>query len=106
MRLFVAVNLPKKERERIHRASRALRDPRLPVRWVAPDNYHLTLKFLGEVRAERVPRVIEILARVALGCPPFSADLAGFGAFPSIRRPRVLWLGTDHHHAHDEPSST
>ena len=95
MRLFVAVNLPKKERERIHRASRALRDQSLPVRWVEPDNFHLTLKFLGEVRAEVVPHIVAILARVALGCPPFSAQLAGFGAFPTIRRPRVLWLGVE-----------
>lgn len=95
MRLFVAVNLPRKERERIHRASRALRDPRLPVRWIEPDNYHLTLKFLGEVRTDRVGQVGEILARVASGCLPFSADFAGFGAFPSIRRPRVLWLGVE-----------
>jgi 2'-5' RNA ligase len=95
MRLFVALNLPKKERDRIHRASRALRDQEMPVRWVVPDNYHLTLKFLGEVRGDRVGRIDEILARVAAGCQPFSAGLGGFGAFPSVRRPRVLWLGVE-----------
>ena len=95
MRLFVALNLPKKERDRIHRASRALRDQELPVRWIEPGAYHLTLKFLGEVRAERVPPIDAILARVAAGNPPFATDFAGFGAFPTIRRPRVLWLGVE-----------
>ena len=95
MRLFVALNLPKKERERIHRAARPLRDQEMPVRWVVPDNYHLTLKFLGEVRTERIGRIDQTLARVAAGCAPFAADLTGYGAFPSVRRPRILWLGVE-----------
>jgi 2'-5' RNA ligase len=95
MRLFVALNLPKKERDRIHRASGSLRDRAMPVRWVVPDNYHLTLKFLGEVRTDRVGLVDQILARVAAACPCFSAELGGFGAFPSIRHPTVLWLGVE-----------
>ena len=95
MRLFVALNLPKKERDRIHRAARPLRDQSMPVRWVVPDNYHLTLKFLGEVRTDRIDPIDRTLARVAAGCPHFSADLGGFGAFPSIRGPRVLWLGVE-----------
>lgn len=95
MRLFVAVNLPPKERERIHRAARPLREKDLPVRWVGADGYHLTLKFLGEVRNERVGLVESILGRLAAGCPPFLAELGGFGAFPSVRRPRVLWMGVE-----------
>lgn len=95
MRLFVALNLPKKERDRIHRASRTLRDQELPVRWIEADKYHLTLKFLGEVRAERLPGIEAILARVARRSPPFVVDLSGFGAFPTVRRPNVLWLGVE-----------
>ncbi len=95
MRLFVALNLPKKEKDRIHRASRALREQELPVRWVEPDHYHLTLKFLGEVRSERVVGIETIVHRVASGSPTFSAHLGGFGAFPTIRRPQVLWLGVE-----------
>ena len=47
MRLFIALNLPKKERERVHRAARRLRESDMPVRWIDPDHYHVTLKFLG-----------------------------------------------------------
>ncbi len=95
MRLFIALNLPKKERERIHRATRALREAELPVRWIEPDSLHITLKFLGEVRPDVVPGVEGALARAAGGTSAFSMLLEGFGAFPTIRRPRVVWLGIE-----------
>jgi RNA 2',3'-cyclic 3'-phosphodiesterase len=93
MRLFIALNLPKKERERIYRAARRLRNEEMPVRWLEPDHFHVTLKFLGEVRRERIPKIEEAIARVAGTTAPFSTTLGGFGAFPTIRRPRVIWLG-------------
>jgi len=93
MRLFIALNIPKKQRERIHRATRPLRDGGLPVRWVEPDHYHITLKFLGEVRREQVALIEEAVVKVAAATRAFDTDLSGFGAFPTIRRPRVIWLG-------------
>lgn len=93
MRLFIALNLPSKERERIHRAVRALREAELPVRWIEPGSLHITLKFLGQVRSEVVPAVEEALGRVAASTAAFPMELGGFGAFPTIRRPRVVWLG-------------
>lgn len=93
MRLFLALNLPKKERARIHRAARRLREQDLPVRWVEPDNYHVTLKFLGEVRRDRLASIEEAVERVTSATRNFSTQLGGFGAFPTIRRPRVIWLG-------------
>lgn len=93
MRLFIGINFVKKERQRIHRAARRLRDEELPVRWVDPDNLHVTLKFLGQVRPDRVAKVEESMSRVADATPNFDMALSGFGAFPTIRRPRVLWLG-------------
>lgn len=95
MRLFIGLKLPKKQKARIHRAARPLREDELPVRWVEPDNFHVTLKFLGEVRKDRVATVEEALARVASATKAFSADLGGFGAFPTVRRPRIIWLGVE-----------
>lgn len=95
MRTFIALNLPKKERQRIHRSARLLREEGLPVRWVEPDDLHLTLKFLGEVRPEKLPRIEATLAEVAASTPPFVITLGGFGAFPTLRRPRVIWLGVE-----------
>lgn len=95
MRLFVAVNVPKAERDRIHRASRPLREGGFPVRWVSPDLIHLTMKFLGEVPTTSLPPIQTVMEGVAARTPPFFMDIGGFGAFPTIRRPRVLWVGVD-----------
>lgn len=95
MRLFIAINIPKKERERIHRAARPLREQGFPVRWVGPDLFHLTLKFLGEVRSEKVPVIEGVVAGICEGTGPFPMEIGGFGAFPTIRRPRILWVGVD-----------
>lgn len=95
MRLFIGLNLPKKERERIHRGARTLRDEEIPVRWIDLENYHVTLKFLGDVHPDRIPTVETAMSRVAETTKVFSTQLSGFGAFPTIRRPRVIWLGVD-----------
>jgi RNA 2',3'-cyclic 3'-phosphodiesterase len=95
MRTFVAVNVPKKQRDRVHRAARALREQDYPVRWVEPHRFHLTLKFLGQVRKEAIPGVEGVLERIAGATGSFTMDFTGFGAFPTLRRPRVLWVGVD-----------
>lgn len=93
MRLFVAINFTAKDRQRMHRAGRKLRDAGLPIHWEDVEQLHMTLKFLGEVRTEMVPRVREAVARVAEKTPPFTLRMLGGGAFPTLRRPRVIWLG-------------
>ena len=95
MRLFIALNLPKKDRDKIHRAARPMREGDLPVRWIDPENFHITLKFLGQVRQDRLEGVQSAIARVADSTPPFKTTMGGFGAFPTIRRPRVIWLGVN-----------
>lgn len=65
------------------------------VAWVAPDNFHLTLKFLGDVEAARLDAVAAALAAATGAAAPFDLVVRGLGAFPSPRRPRVLWAGID-----------
>jgi RNA 2',3'-cyclic 3'-phosphodiesterase len=93
MRLFIALNLPGEERERIHAAAAPLREAGFPVRWLDPENFHLTLKFLGDVRSEMLPVVEKVVRNVAGQTAHFPLSLGGFGAFPTIRRPRVIWIG-------------
>lgn len=95
MRLFVAINFTSKDRHRMVRAARKMREAGLPVRWVEPDQIHLTLKFLGEVRPERVAAVEAAVARVASKTRPFTMHMGGSGAFPTTRRPKVIWLGAE-----------
>jgi len=90
LRLFVAVPCG----EPLGRALTSALDasPKgLPVRWTRPATWHLTLQFLGDWPASRVPDLKEGLAGVA-DRAPFVLAPTGLGAFPDLRRPRVLFL--------------
>jgi 2'-5' RNA ligase len=63
------------------------------VRWVPPENVHLTLQFLGAVPGERVPEVEAALREAAGQARPISLEVRGAGGFPNARRPRVVWAG-------------
>ncbi len=63
------------------------------VRWVRPENVHLTLKFLGDVAEADLDRVAEVLEKIPERHEPFEVALSGFGAFPSARRARIFWAG-------------
>ena len=65
------------------------------LRPVAPGHLHFTLSFLGEVPAGAVSELALGMAEAARGVPAFRARLRGVGAFPSARRPRVVWVGLD-----------
>jgi RNA 2',3'-cyclic 3'-phosphodiesterase len=75
------------------RSVRRMVEAGLPVRWVEPDQIHLTLKFLGEVRPDRVDAVKAAVGRVGSKTQPFTMTMGGSGAFPTTRRPKVIWLG-------------
>ncbi len=95
MRLFVAINFTKTDQRRIHSATKALRAKPFPFRWLDLETFHLTLKFLGSVDQERVPELADRLDKVAAGNKEFMLDWGGFGAFPTVRKPRTLWVGVD-----------
>ena len=95
MRLFIAVNFPETLRQGLWRATEPLRRTDLPIRWVALEALHLTLKFLGEVVAEREAELVAGMERAARGAKPFALHLGGFGVFPSMSRPRGVWAGCD-----------
>lgn len=61
--------------------------------WVAPDNLHVTLKFLGSVAPDRLDAIIEAVGRVARAAAPFAVVVQGLGAFPTPARARVIWAG-------------
>ena len=63
------------------------------VRWVRTDGIDLTLKFMGNIEAGMVDRVLEAMPAVASQFAPFELAISGLGVFPNPRRPRVLWSG-------------
>jgi len=91
-RLFIGIKLPPAYQDRVSPFTRTL-DKGLDTRvnWTRPGNWHLTLKFLGDTEAARIPAVIDALATIDR--PAFTLQAGGAGAFPNAKHPRVLWLG-------------
>jgi RNA 2',3'-cyclic 3'-phosphodiesterase len=96
VRSFIAIEIPKDVRDGIVGLQANLKSSAgSSVRWVANDNLHLTLIFLGEVEENFLNKVKEQLVSVVKTVKPFKANLNGLGAFPSQRSPRVIWIGFD-----------
>ena len=96
VRVFVAVGISGAAREQLIGAvERIRRDIPQGIQWANPDGMHLTLKFLGNIRASEVPPLLECLEPIASEANPFPLQLAGLGMFPNRRKPRVLWAGVD-----------
>ncbi|MBI4336126.1 MAG: RNA 2',3'-cyclic phosphodiesterase [Candidatus Omnitrophica bacterium] len=95
MRAFIAIDLSDDNKAELSRLRDELKQAQADVKWVQPENIHLTLKFLGEVTDEYVGKVQEALDRIAAGFKPFEVSLLGIGAFPKLDYPRVIWVGLD-----------
>ena len=94
LRAFVAVEIPSEIQQKVHREMTTLRKGiNSLVRWVPPQNMHLTLKFLGDVSPSSVEFLVQMLRNETANIHCFDIHLAGLGAFPSPRRPRVLYIG-------------
>lgn len=92
MRLFTAIPLADDALRAAIERLRALRDLGWPVRWVRDEGLHVTLKFFGEVNAERLDTIAEMLGFTVQGMLPMSLEVTGAGVFPHASRPRVLRL--------------
>ncbi len=89
MRLFVALDLPRSLRERLSWMAGGLPG----ARWVAPENYHVTLRFIGELPGWRAEEVDTALA--GLRAPGFTLQLAGIGTHEKGGKVNALWAGVE-----------
>ncbi len=97
LRSFIAVKIPEEIQSAIAGSIAPLKKalPKPIVRWVAAENVHLTLKFLGDVSSTHLDLLADSLKLETLKHEVFSMPVGGLGAFPSVRRARVLWVGLD-----------
>jgi RNA 2',3'-cyclic 3'-phosphodiesterase len=94
IRSFIAIELPKQAREGLARLRKELeRDEHRFVKWVDPHGIHLTLKFLGNIPSKRLTEIAEATKKATQGISPFHLEISGLGAFPSLKQPRVFWVG-------------
>lgn len=94
IRAFFALPLPEPVRRAAGDVQQALRDGcrSRSLRWVAPENLHVTLRFLGDVAPQATAPLARSVAGALRGCAPFELELAELAAFPTPRRPRVVVL--------------
>jgi 2'-5' RNA ligase len=97
IRAFVAIDLPDDVRHALVEARSDIAEgfPRNAVRWVKPQNIHLTLRFLGNTTLEKLPVFTAGMDDIVGKYQAFDLQLAGVGCFPNARRPRVLWIGIE-----------
>jgi RNA 2',3'-cyclic 3'-phosphodiesterase len=93
LRTFIAVDVNKAIRDRAVALQASLARAGAEVKWVEPENFHVTLLFLGEVDNRDVIDVCRAVADVCERHEPFSLTVETVGCFPNARRPRVVWVG-------------
>ncbi len=94
LRAFIAVEIPSEIQQNVYKETSNFRKGiDSLVRWVPVENMHLTLKFLGDVSPANVESLIQMLRNEAVAISCFTIHLTGLGSFPSLRRPRVIYIG-------------
>ena len=91
MRIFVGIDLDSEVRAKLARFLDGVRAFAPDVRWVRPESLHVTLKFIGEQKPERVEEIRQFLRRVEGNA--MDIRFAGYGFFPTAKSPRVFWVG-------------
>ena len=97
LRLFVAIPMPEAVRNQFIGVQQELQRlaSREDIRWTKPEQFHLTLRFLGDVPVGRVAALQEAVNAVCLGSSALYLRAQGIGFFPNARSPRVIWAGVN-----------
>jgi 2'-5' RNA ligase len=93
IRTFIAVDIDEAVRRRAVALQEKLGREARGVKWVNQASMHVTLLFLGEVEELEVVPICRVVAERAAELPTFNLEVAGLGAFPTPRRPKILWIG-------------
>lgn len=93
IRCFVAIEIPLQVQNVFEKIQNELKTEFGNASWTKIGNFHLTLKFLGDVKKDSISDVCNAIDKVAKSQKPFSLEFGGIGTFPNLSRPRVLWLG-------------
>ncbi len=97
LRLFIALPLPEEVKQILQTQQDGLKvqlsEHDKNIRWTTPQQWHLTLEFLGATNRDRLPQIQGAMERAAKPLKAFELQTTSLGAFPSPRRPSVVWLG-------------
>ncbi len=93
LRAFIAIELPGKAVSSVVRIQEELRSYHFKIRWVKPENMHLTLKFLGDIHVDDAGKIEDAISDAAKDYGPMQFSVKGIGVFPGVKRPQVVWCG-------------
>ncbi|MMZ52111.1 2'-5'-RNA ligase [compost metagenome] len=97
MRLFTAIELNEEAKRELVRLQQELKKTLSCRKWQTQSQMHLTLHFLGDLSLQQAELVKQEMEDVAASFSPFSLTLTNMGAFPNLKRPRVIWAGVGGH---------
>ncbi len=95
IRAFIALELDDQIQARLGEIQEELKKSGVDIRWVKPENIHLTLKFLGQVTSKQIEQIKRALEETAKTKKPFFTGLGKLGTFPRPEHPRVIWVGIE-----------
>ncbi len=94
IRSFIAIEIPDDAKHKLGEIEILLKsDGQSGVKWVNPDSIHLTLKFLGNIAANRTEEISAAVKESVRGVSPFQLKIEGLGTFPNLKRAQVVWVG-------------
>lgn len=93
MRTFIAIELDEEIKKALTKIQSEFKNIDLDIKWVKPQNIHLTIKFLGEVKESKIPEINQALKETCNYIKPFVIETENLGVFPNIKFPRVIWAG-------------
>ena len=92
-RTFIALEIKENIKELLAGIQQKIGSEIGGIKWVKLNNLHLTLKFLGPIREDKIEDISDILEDTTGGFTRFNVSVSGFGAFPSSQNPKVIWAG-------------
>ena len=95
MRVFTAIEIPPEIKTALLETQRDFKKLDIDVKWVEPQNIHLTLKFLGEINQGQSESIITVLDGIVQNKNTYKIGLGEVGIFPNISSPRIIWIGLE-----------
>lgn len=95
MRVFIGIKLNNSVKEEINKVLRPFKKISTPLKWVKPENIHLTLKFIGEISEEKYLQIKESLTNNNFNIKPFNLKFSGLGRFGRGNNINIFWVGIE-----------
>ncbi|MFC1509562.1 RNA 2',3'-cyclic phosphodiesterase [Candidatus Omnitrophota bacterium] len=95
IRAFIAVEIDLSNKEKLSKLISQLKKSNADIKWLSENQMHFTLKFLGNIEENKVSLISDTLRSIAAQVHEFTLTLSNIGAFPNMRKPRVIWIGVD-----------